>query len=799
MNAYHILLPICCIVLSLPAPYSHYAHASAVDPVPLSSYLEYARGSADWTWNNYDEIISKWKRTFDPENIFGYRTPGGLLEMAVIYSHLCVEESNSTYGDRAKKVLLEYGNYRSHYPESSRKARPDYEDGVPALPDFFTVMRYIRAYDTLRRRNFFTDRENELIVEMIAESIEYLLRSAEWGPMNRSALRAESLAWAVRALPQHPGASVWEMQRNALGDDNWGNWEIEDATIYHAVWLYSLLGYAEAIEKMDELLMTPEMYYYACYFLNLLCPAGMIPDFGDANWMANWSRFLVFFETAARQYRDPHLKWAAATIAKKFIDFTQPTNVGLGYILLDCYRWGDDEIDPIPPSGGSQEVMEDVQGKKIVFRNGWDDHSTYLLLNYRDEGDGGVYFRDYLRDAIPVEEEKMTHGHSDENSIVLLMSSGAVLLHDGGYRDYMPSGPYGAYRQDYFHNRLCVRPEKIWMGQRRGEYRYSVRDSVPGQPVFEFLRNAGSYRRVRTQKIDFITLPDFDYSRTRLIDDGMGYEWDRVITYVKDPELFVVFDIFKSKKEEYFTLCNLWHTRKIDSRGEHWYDTFYDRIGKEPFPGDTRLLIVFPSTHYRLEGVEPLTRHYQEEMFIHQTTAQHFEPGETVGFITLLVPHGKGVSPEQWTHRIHALSPVPARTGLGISLEHGGKHILIGVKQDLRMDNCRDWRRPRYTYESGKVRYGDIETNGDFLFCETDGKHIRYTIVNLTGAYYQDRLLYRARSSYFGLAFDGSPETKGVGKVRYWRDELLLEDLSTRREETRNHTTPAREGIDRKR
>ena len=81
-----------------------------------------------------------------------------------------------------------------------------------------------------------------------------------------------------------------------------------------------------------------------------------------------------------------------------------------------------------------------------------------MLLNYRDEGDGGLLFRDYLRDTIPVEEEKMTHGHADENSIVMLASGGALLLHDGGYRDFMPSGPYGAYRQDYFHNRLCVRP-----------------------------------------------------------------------------------------------------------------------------------------------------------------------------------------------------------------------------------------------------------------------------------------------------------------------------------------------------
>ena len=168
------------------------------------------------------------------------------------------------------------------------------------------------------------------------------------------------------------------------------------------------------------------------------------------------------------------------------------------------------------PNELSAEVMEDVQGKKIVFRNGWESQSTYMLLNYRDEGDGGLIFRDYLRDTIPVEEEKMTHGHADENSIILLMTNGSVLLHDGGYREFMPSGPFGAFRQDYFHNRLCVRQEKIAMGQKQGEYRYSVRDAVEGQSVLDFMHNAGSYRRVRTQKVDFLTFPDFDYSRSRL-------------------------------------------------------------------------------------------------------------------------------------------------------------------------------------------------------------------------------------------------------------------------------------------
>lgn len=749
---------------------------SAVIPVARSQYLQYARASADWTWSHFDELLRDWKKTFDPENAFGYRPPGSLLEMAAIYADLYTSEKKDEYALRAKKVLLAYGDFRSIYPEWAARKRPDYSDGVPALPDFFFTMRFIRVYDTLHRFGRLSPEECTRTEATIAASMAYLLRTQEWGAMNRSMLRAESLAWAIRALPRHPQVKVWETLRRSLGDDNWGNWEIEDATHYHGIWLYSLLGYADAIRGMEGLFETPEIYYYSRYFLNLMCPAGMVPDFGDAYWLSNWQHFLVFFEAAAGRYRNPQFKWAAATIARKFIDFQKPTNVGLGYMLMDCFRWGNDQVLAVPPKELSQQVMEDVLGKKIVFRDGWSADSTYLLLNYRDEGDGGLNFRDYLRDTIPVEEEKMTHGHADENSIPLLMSGGSVLLHDGGYRDYMPSGPFGAFRQDYFHNRLVVRPEKIWMGQKKGEYRYPFRDAVPGQALLDFLHNAGSYRKVRTQKVDFLTLPDFDYSRTRLIDDSMGYEWDRVVVFVKDPGLFVVFDVFKSLKEEFFTLANLWHTRQILAQGDHWYDTGYDQIGTAKLPADRRLLIVFPKTHYRMEGVETEKRHFQDELMIHQAYGQHFELGETGGFVTVLVPHAAQEDPTRWISKIRLLDGDSDRTALGVEIESGTRRITIGAKTDLRRDMARDWRRPRYLYEAGKVRFGDFETDGDFLFASRQGKALEYTVVNLTRALCSGQVLFEAQPATFGLAFDGSPDGPGVGKLRYWRDSKALAD-----------------------
>ena len=748
--------------------------AVAQQPVARPAYLEYARATADWTWENHDALIARWRDGFDPGSIFGYRPPGALLEMAVIYAYLFDVDGEQIHADRAKRIVVEFGGYRSQYPQSAIDRRLDYAEGVPALPDFFRAMRYIKAFETLQRLGQLSTDEVRAARELIAHSMEYLLRSIEWGTMNRTMLRAESLAWAVRALPDHPRAEVWRMQDRALADDNWGNWEIEDATIYHGVWLYALMGHADVTGRLDALFRTPEIYYYAQYFLNLMAPVGMIPDFGDANWLSGWQHYLVFFEAAAAAYDDPHLKWAASVIAERFVDFDDPSNVGLGYFLLDCYRWGADGSAEVPESR-SAEVMEDVQGKKIVFRNGWTPESTYLLLNYRDEGDGGLNFRDYLRDTIPVEEEKMTHGHADENSIALLMSGGSVLLHDGGYRDYMPSGPFGAYRQDYFHNRLVIRPEKIWMGQAAGEARLDTPGAVAGQPLLDFLHNAGSYRRVRTQKVDFLSLPDVDYSRTRMIDDGWGFEWDRVITYVKDPELFVVFDIVKSRVEGYFTIANLWHTRQIVAQGDHWYDTVYDRIGDRELPQARRLLIYFPDTHFRLEGTEAERRHYQDEILIHQTTAHHFELGETEGFVTVLIPHDGSEPPQAWVDRIRLVRTEPDGAGLGVTIEVGEKTVTVGVKQDLRMDIARDWRRPRYTYEAGRLRFDAIETNGDFVFVSREGDELSYTITNLTKATYGAQVLYEGPVSYFYLAFDGSQDASGVGKMRYWRGQVQLE------------------------
>ncbi len=764
------------MIISILVFFVFFINVNAQETVPLKNYLEYARNAADWTWANYDSLENDWVKKINPDYVFGYRPPARFLEMAAIYAFLYEAEGNIEYAKRAKKVIVNYKNYRKYYPQSSIDNRSEYSKGLPALPDFFTSSRFIRAYDILKYTDLLSQKEIEDIDNTIAHSTDFIIQMQEWGTMNRGILRAEGIAWAVRAVPNHPHTKNWEMLDYAIGFDNWGNWEIEDASLYNAIWLYSLIGYADAKNSIKELFKTPEMYYYAYYYLNLICPDGFVPDFGDAHWRSNWSRYLVFFETAAAQYKDENFKWAASNIALKMIDFDKVTSVGTAYYLLDCYRFGAADLVAKVPTTSSMEVMEDNVGKKIVFRNGWQPNSTYMLLNYRDEGESGIVFKDYLRDTLPVEEEKMTHGHSDENSLVCMMKNGTLLLHDGGYRNYMPSGPYGSYRQDYFHNKLCVRQEKIWMGQKEGEDRYAPVDkrAIEGQNILDFLHNAGSYRQVRTQKYDFITLPDFDYSRTRLIDDKLGYEWDRIVTYVKDPEMFIVFDIMKARVREYFTASNLWHTRKILNQGEHWYETVYDSLRGKPMPEDLSLIIYFPKTHFRLEGVEEEDRYYQKEFLIHQTTSQEFELGQYISFVTVLVPHDMSKHPQSIVDNINYIETAPKDDGLLVQINSGDKTISVGAKCDLRKEMIRSWRRPKYTYESGKIVYDNFESNCDFFFTTKEKNKLDYTVVNFTKALFDGNVLYDQLPINYGLSFDGSPDAPGVGKVRYWRDSIQL-------------------------
>ena len=741
-------------------------------------YLTYIQQAAELGWQEYPGVIATWKKSANPSPLWGYDAPAQPIYLADILGFLYQQMHDNTYADKARQILVEYGGLRDAYPKEYWKTRAEYRNGMPALSNFFFMPAYARAYLRIRDSQALDARSRSIIERDLAQSLDYVFTFPEWGAMNRALLRAEALSYGATALPQHANAGKWKQLAETLASDSLNQWEIEDSTGYQSVWLLSLFSYAD-VSGRKGIFDSPFVRYYVEYLLQLLAPHGNIADFGDANWNVGWDRYIPVFEKAASSFRNPHYKY----VAREMLVRTQMrldkdrqakgqtlewngrklmyAGTGFASALTQAYEWADDSVMAQKPASLSQEVLEDVIGKKVVFRNGWDPTSTFLLLNYRDEGDGGVLQRDYLRQTIPVEEEKMHHGHADENSICLLMSGGSVLLHDGGYRDDLPSGPWGAYRADYFHNRLVVRRNK----------------RAPGQSLFEFIRNSGAYRKVQTHKIDFLNFKAVDASRTRVVDADLGYESDRIITYVKARDFFIVVDGIRIRTPGYYTLANLWHTRKIVEQRKQFFSTMIDAIGSETLPIDRSLLVVFPENESKEIGSYSEKRHYQDEIALYQTVSSHYSAGALEFFVTILVPQAKGQDPAKIADGFKLVRADHFPQALGIEFQDGNAKSMVLVKLDLELDLARENIRPRYQYDLGKVRCGDLETDASYAFIRQDQGRLAYSAATFTKLFYRGQTITEALPTTFALQLDGAPPRVGLPKWRFWEDEVTIKSF----------------------
>jgi hypothetical protein len=723
-----------------------------------SRYLEEIKKSAEKGWKENPEILERWKKTSKPSALWGYDAPAHPVYLASTLAFLYEETGDRRYAERAAGLLAAFGDLRDVLPKGYSSTRAEYADGVPPLSNFFFLPPYVRAYLRIRDSGAMTPADKVKIEKEIAESVDFIFHFPEWGAHNRAMLRAEALLYASRAIPGHPHAKEWRQMAEVIATDNLKHWEIEDASGYHPVWLHALFSYADASGRTDAL-TSPMMRYYLEYYVKLIGPNGTVPDFGDASWnsASGGLRFVAILEKGAALYHDPEMKWAARSILGTIRSRTEILGVGDAYHLSDAYRWMDDGLEPVRPSSLSQEVLDEIIGKKMVFRNGWDSTSTYLLLNYRDEGDGGWLDREYLRHTISVEEEKMHHGHSDENSIVLLMNKGSVLLHDAGYRSALPSGRYGAWRQDYFHNRLVARKNK--------------RDT--SQTILEFVQNSGAYRPVRTHKVDFLTLQDVDMGRTREVDENLGYQWDRVIVYLREPGCFIVIDGVKILRSDYFTFTNFWHAQNVLKKGSHWYDVVTDSVQGFAFARTQSLLVAFPETKSKADGSEPISRHGQRENAIYQTISSQYRTGDTECFVTLLVPHDRTVDPEELPGLFRLIPTSAPDKAVAVEMRDGSRTRTVIVRLDLDMEIARENIRPRYLYDLGRVTAGAFESDAHFLAATVDGKSLHWAASSFLKVRYKGKTLKEALPNTHGLQLDGNPDRVGFSKWRRWEDALV--------------------------
>ncbi|MEZ4702256.1 MAG: hypothetical protein R2834_18120 [Rhodothermales bacterium] len=723
-----------------------------------ADYLRYIEEAAEQGWRDYPQAVARWKSNIDPSPLWGYNSTAQPIYLADILGFLYQQTGDETHARRAAQLLAEYGDLRDAYPDDYYRTRIEYGDGVPSLANFFFLPPYSRAYLRIKDSPSLDAGTRQKIEEDLSFSLDFQFSFPEWGAHNRAMLRAEGWYYGYLAMPDHPHALRWKQMADNIARDNLSQWEIEDASSYNPIWLVSLFSYAE-ISGHEALLHGPIMRYYNEYFKRLVTPAGTIPDFGDATWDPSWDRYTAAFEWFASRFDDPESKWAAQMVGERSMARPGRGTSAASHLAL-AYEWADESLRPVKPDSRSQEVLEDMVGKKVVFRNGWEPASSYLLLNYRDEGDGGFNHREFLRNTLSVEEEKMHHGHADENSISLLMDGGSVLLHDGGYRNGLPSGPYGSYRADYFHNRVVVRKDK--------------RDTL--QAVRDYIRNAGAYRPVRTMKIDFLTGSEADMSRTRLIDATMGYAWDRSITYVKDEGIYLVVDAIKSTVNDYFTHTQLWHTRQVHARGPGWYDTSVDSIQGTALPAGRRLLIQFLQTDARQDGVYEEERHGQQEKAVYQSQSSHYRPGDVEVFVTALIPHEAGASPEALSQRIELLPPDSRGQGVGIRIRRSdGRVSTLGVKVDLDAEVVSANIRPRYTWEAGRTVYGPFETDAHFFFATESTDEVNFAASEFLNVYYKNRPVQEALPNTHGLQLDGHEARVGYDKWRYWEDRFTIQ------------------------
>lgn len=715
-------------------------------PTTSTPYYDYAQKTADFYLDSLETYMAKWRETIGYDDTGNLKTGASEIYLAALFANLYELTDETAYLNAAKIILLKYGEYRALAGKPT-ELRPEYKKGIPPIPNFFLPPKYARAAQVVLANNAVNENEKQIILNILSETADYTLATQEWGPMNRAMLRAEGLLLTCLVIENHENRANWEQMGKTILNDNLKNWSIEDAGMYNMIWMYSLCGYTGYHPAGSNALNTPFMHYYFEYFKNLQSPAGVIPDYGDAWWRSWWAAAVPVFESGAKTFGNGEYKWIAENTFSKNVN-PDKYSIDLALKLSEAIIWGNNEIKSNEPIDESSEVLDDVIGKKVVFRNGWDDQSTYLLYNYKDEGNNGLLFKANLRNTLSVAHEKMHHGHSDEQSIAFFMHKGSVLLHDGGYRTELPSGPNGEYRADIFHNKIIIRP--------------GINEFNNG--LVNSLKSKGLFENKRTEKVDFQNDTYCDYSRTRMFDEANNVVHDRIINYLKNEGIFVVFDIIESTKyNNEVSLANLWHSQEIISSGENWFLTKYSKIGNWENGDASNLRIEFPLLSAGNVLTDSLERHKQAEQSMAQCWTGTMKKGEKHCFITFL----KAVDGKQtYEYENNSLLPEMGNNSMGISFKTETDTFYICHKLDLAADSVRNWPRPKYTYESGEISIKEYSSDANFMFISKNKNNDYFNAVNCTKVLRNGKTLFEQPKVSNEFRTDGAESTADAWKVR---------------------------------
>ncbi|MGN1075318.1 MAG: hypothetical protein ACI4QB_10030 [Eubacteriales bacterium] len=590
-------------------------------------------------------------------------------------------------------------------------------------------------------RDAFTEAEWKRLEVLCYAEINHIFRDCEWGRHNRATMRAVTLLLFAVLFPENAAAARCEKLADMLFEDSLGNWSVEDATSYLGLWLNNIAEYTWYRGvwnfRIEEILS-----YYCHYFTAMLLPSGGLPEFGDTRFDSGTSTCLTLgvMELMAKRHHDGVLKY---TIERQFCHMVreQTMDNGLQYErgMTNALLWADDSILPEEPNILSCEVLDELVGKKAVFRDGWREDSVYLLYNYRDVGPYGKLTRDYLQKTIPVHAEKPHHGHADEQSVCALCAGGAVLLRDGGYRDSFTTN--GHYRADFYHNRLVMRTGRMF--REKG--------------FLEYVENIGDYLPVRTEKLFFHSFACAEVIKTRLYDDFHRADADRHVIYLKAAKLFAVVDTVHPRAAQDMTTGVMYHAEHIAPVEPGVYRvqeetaeglTHFYRYRSEPRPHTPQSLCIAFAKDGVSFSTEAQRRNYRQETALSCYTSRYFGADEYFSYVSLLIPEtGKTARETEGScaralEIAHSLRVTHTHMGrsLTVRLAADGTDYTIGIQCDDQAGIEDMNLRPAYSYECGRAVYGAFETDAKFLI--SDG--CRYGMIDGTRVDYEGRTQFAA-------------------------------------------------------
>ena len=152
------------------------------DESPREAYLILAQAAYERGLASCEDRIEEWRRCYKPTEKTGYCPPAEPVWLANLAASLYNLTGREEYAREAIHRLACHHEFKSAFPDSLRAARPEYARGVPALTDFYQVPYFARAYLYVRDAPCMTDDARKTIQHSIAESADFMLSHAEWGP-----------------------------------------------------------------------------------------------------------------------------------------------------------------------------------------------------------------------------------------------------------------------------------------------------------------------------------------------------------------------------------------------------------------------------------------------------------------------------------------------------------------------------------------------------------------------------------------------------------------------------------------